>query len=305
MAAPRHHRLRPRPPAPAGEPGTGRAARVLASVAANVTLLTALLYFYGLLRTQEFFAYFRVHYTLLGQTADEIFGRGVNGLLLPIAGAAGAGFLVLGLIRTLRHRLSAPRWQWLLRVTTPVAGGCGFVLIGLTAPVAIEPALFSGFAGLPGLGLALGVVLLAVAWHRLGASTGHRRSRMSVAEWVSAYTLVAFGLFWAVSDYARATSLRAAYETAVALPTQPAATLYSAQSLNLAADGVREDLCAQPDSAYKFRYTGLKLLLQSGGQYVFLPADWRRSRGTAFVVPRSDKLRLDFAPPKAVPAPAC
>ncbi|MBN6039596.1 hypothetical protein JYK18_32380 [Amycolatopsis sp. 195334CR] len=268
-------------------------------------MLTALLYYYGLLRTQEFFAYFRVHYTLLGQTADEIFGRGVNGLLLPIAGAAIAGFLVLGLFRTLRHRLPAPRWEWLLRVATPVAAAGGFVLIGLTGPIALEPGLFRRFAGLPGVGLALGVILLASAWHRLGATTGDRRARLSVAEWVSAYVLVAFGLFWAVGDYAQATSLRSAYETAVALPSQPAATLYSAQSLNLAADGVREDVCAQPEGAYKFRYTGLKLLLQSGGQYVFLPDGWRRSRGTAFVVPRSDKLRLDFAPPKAVPAPAC
>ncbi|AXB48387.1 hypothetical protein A4R43_10025 [Amycolatopsis albispora] len=277
---------------------------MLASVAANVTLLTALLYYYGLLRTQEFFAYFRVHYTLLGQTADEIFGRGVNGLLLPIAMAAALGFGVLGVIRTLRHRLPKTAWERLQRVATPIAGVTGFVLIGLTVPVVLEPGPFRWLAGLPGAGLALGVVLLAAAWHRLGAASG-RRSRLSVAEWVSAYTLVAFGLFWAVGDYAQATSVRSAYETAAALPSKPAAVLYSAQSLNLVADGVREDVCAQPDSAYKYRYTGLKLLLQSGGQYVFLPASWRPSRGTAFVVPRTDKLRLDFAPARFTPAPGC
>ncbi|MGA6161696.1 hypothetical protein [Amycolatopsis magusensis] len=303
MAAPRHHRLRARPPAE--EPRTGRAARVLASVAANVTLLTALLYYFGLLYTQTYFGYFRVHYTVLGQTADEIFGRGVGGMLLPIAAAAGAGFLLLGLARTLRHRLSTATWERLLRVGTPVAGVTGTVLIGLAVVVIADPAPFRQLAGLPGLGLALGVGLLAGAWHRLGANADRRRSRLSVAEWVCAYLLTAFALMWAVADYAQAASTRSAFETAAGLRSRPAATLYSAQSLNISAEGVREDVCAQPESAYKFRYTGLKLLLQSGGQYVFLPANWRASRGTAFLVPRNDKLRVEFATARSTPAPGC
>lgn len=48
--------------------------------------------------------------------------------------------------------------------------------------------------------------------------------------------------------------------------------LYSEKSLNLQAPGVREIDGHSPDAAYRFRYEGLKLVPQSGNQYLFLPA---------------------------------
>jgi hypothetical protein len=85
----------------------------------------------------------------------------------------------------------------------------------------------------------------------------------------------------------------------------PSVVVYSAQRLNLSGDGVRQTRCAQPDAAYKYRYDGLKLLLQSGGQYVFLPATWRTASGSAFVIPRTDSLLLEFGPATAAPARDC
>jgi hypothetical protein len=281
---------------------------VVASVAANVTLFTALLYYFGLLYTQVFFNYFRVHYTLLGQTVDEILARGVDGLLLPVAGAAGTGLVVLGVVRFLRLRLSEQVWFALLRIGTPIAAVMGIALIGVAVPIAIDPAPFREYAGLPGLGLALGVVLLVFSWRRrnLSAATGRQLgSGFAIAEWIVTYLLVTFGLFWAVGDYSREVGIRRAFETAVQIPARPAAILYSAQSLNLTADGVRQVTCGQPDAAYKYRYTGLKLLLQSGDQYVFVPTDWRASSGTAFVIPRTDTLRLEFTPAGSPPAETC
>jgi hypothetical protein len=66
--------------------------------------------------------------------------------------------------------------------------------------------------------------------------------------------------------------------------------------LNLTAPGVRETQCRNPDTAYRYRYTGLKLILQSGGQYFLLPVQWRKADGTAVVLPRTDALRLEFTP---------
>lgn len=266
-----------------GDAGRSRALKVVAAAAANVTLFTALLYYFGLLYTQIFFNYFRVHYTLLGQTADEILARGVDGVLLPVAGAAGAGLVVLGVVRFLRSRLSEQAWATLLRVGTPAATVVGLALIAVTVPIALDPGPFRQYAGLPGVGLALGVVLLVLSWRRRGA-----------AEWLVTYVLVVFALFWAATDYSREVAIRRAFETAAQLPTRPAATLYSAQSLNLA--GVQQVVCTQPDAAYQYRYTGLKLLLQSGDQYVLVPATWQRSGGATFVLPRTDSLRLEFTP---------
>ncbi len=247
-----------------------------------------------------FFLYFRVHYTLLGQTPDEIFARGVDGVLLPLAGTTGAVLGFLMLVRFLRIRLAEDGWARLLRIGTPVAAGLGLVLIVATVLIALNPVPFRDYPGLPGLGFALGVLLVLFAWRRWTAA---RRS--SPLELVLGYVLVSIGLFWAVGDYSSGVGVRRAFETEGQIATRPAATIYSAESLNLTAGGVLQVKCADTDAAYKYRYTGLKLLLQSGGQYVFVPSDWRAGNGVAFVVPKTDKLRLEFGPARSVPPAGC
>ena len=51
---------------------------------------------------------------------------------------------------------------------------------------------------------------------------------------------------------------------------------------------------------YRFRYDGLKLILESGDQYVFLPAKWSPTDGVAVLLPRNDSVRLEFFPSSAV-----
>lgn len=283
-----------------------RAVRVIASVAANTTLFTALLYFFGLLYTQVYFAYFRVHYTLLDQSVPEILMRGVNGLLLPLGGVGFTCLVVLGALRVLLMRLSERAWARVLRVCAPVATAVGVVLVGAAAFIAPDPAPYRDLAGLPGLGLAVGVLLLVFAGRRWGWGGGARLGPwFGVAEWLVTYLLVAFGLFWAAGDYSNGVGIREGARMEASLSSRPTATVYSARSLNLRAAGVREVVCGEADTAYRYRYTGLKLLLQSGGQYVFVQEDWRRSTGTSFVIPRSDALRLEFTPPRTPPPKTC
>ncbi|MFI9007550.1 hypothetical protein ACIGNX_10005 [Actinosynnema sp. NPDC053489] len=287
--------------------GPARALRIVAAVVANTTLLTSLLYFFGLVATQVFFAHFRVHYTLLSQTPDEVLARGADGLFLPLARVSIAVLVVTFLARYLRTRLSARRWAALLRVGAPVAAVAGLVLLAVTVPVTADPGTMRGYPGLPGLGFSTGVVLLAFAWRWWSVTAGRERrgARFGAVEAVAAFLLVGIGLFWSVGDYSSAVGTRRGYEVEARVPDMPAVVLYSGQGLNLSGAGVRQVACGGPDTAYKYRYDGLKLLLQSGGQYVFLPATWRSSAGTAFVVPRTDSLRLEFGPPGSSPPPTC
>jgi hypothetical protein len=68
---------------------------------------------------------------------------------------------------------------------------------------------------------------------------------------------------------------------------------------------VHEIICRETDAAYRYRYDGLKLLLQSGDQDVLVPATWTADNGTTIVLPRTDSLRLEFTPPSATPATTC
>jgi hypothetical protein len=74
-------------------------------------------------------------------------------------------------------------------------------------------------------------------------------------------------------------------------------TLYSEKSLNLNTSGVQEELTASTDSAYRFRYPGLKLIPQAGQQYLLIPADWAPSVRPAILLARSETLRLEFTTP--------
>lgn len=63
--------------------------------------------------------------------------------------------------------------------------------------------------------------------------------------------------------------------------------------------------CKNSDAAYRFRYEGLKLIPQSGNQYLFLPASWAPTNGAAIVLPRSETLRLEFSPAGQMRSTTC
>jgi hypothetical protein len=124
-------------------------------------------------------------------------------------------------------------------------------------------------------------------------SPRRRSEGAELAEWGAAFLLVSVGLYWAVGQYAFGVGAGRAQQLERALPDQPAAVLFSERSLSLDADGVTEVRCADPEAAYRFRYDGLRLVRQSGDQYLLLAATWSRDTGSAVLVPDGD-VRLEF-----------
>lgn len=166
---------------------------------------------------------------------------------------------------------AATRLAALLRVCTPTAFVLGLALVGVAVIALLDPEPYRGLAGVPGIGLSVGVLLLTFAWRQ-------KVSGSAVAEWGITFVLVGVGLFWAVGDYSVVRGIGQAYATEAGIPSRPNVFVYSAKSLNLTTDAVRQVTCAESDAAFRYRYDGLKLLLQSGGQYVFVPARWTRER---------------------------
>lgn len=111
----RSTRIRPPVRAPE-EPDAGfsRAVKVVASIVANTTLLTALVFYFGFVYTQWFFDHFHVSYTLLNQSTPGIFARGVDGLFIPLAAAAGVILILICTVRYLKKRLAPKNWPALL-----------------------------------------------------------------------------------------------------------------------------------------------------------------------------------------------
>ncbi|MGS2805010.1 hypothetical protein [Nocardia sp. MW-W600-9] len=291
------------PPAtPPGETGLSRLGPMIRNFAAPTTLVTALLFFFGWSHAYWFFDYFGVNSTTIGLTTQDYLMRSQDSLFVPLA--AGACLFLLYLLgRRVFQEFVVPRMsvaQRRLLVLATMVVGCVLVAGGLLSIVVSTP--LRSLVGAPGLCLVGGVVLVVAAVRlRRTDRGGAEPDVLTAGEWGAVFVLVGVGLFWAVADYSAAVGTGRAIEQVEQFADQPSVSVYSDQRLGLAAPGVTELTCPAPDAAYHFRYDGLKLVLQSGNQYLLLPMSWDRSGGVAFLLPRSDANRIDYFPPGAIP----
>lgn len=295
--------------APAEPPTSGLAqlTRILGTIVAPTTLLTSLLFFFGWSHAFWFFDYFGVNSTLLGLTTRDYVMRSVDGLWVPMTVVACAALVMLWGHMVLRARLAAASRTRVLRVLGPAMALLGLVLAtGGVASLFAQTRLEDHLVGAP-VSLLLGVLLLVYAVHLWRSmSAGAERTRgatgpgwAAVAEWAGVFVLVGLSLFWVASDYSAAVGRGRARQVVAELPTYPNAVIYSERSLSLRGPGVREVRCQDPQATYRFRYDGLRLVLQAGDQYLFLPQAWTRAGGVAILMPRNDSLRLEFVPASA------
>ncbi len=273
------------------------------------------MYYFGVLHAYWFFTRFGVDYTVMGLTPPDYVLRSADGLFVPLTACGAAGLAGLWIWRLLP--VTAPaRLTALGTPLLPALGavlGLGLLLVALAAVV--RPALLDEPLGVPGLALAAGVLILAAASRSTGliaavppTQSQRRRSLplpVAVAEWAAIFLVVSAGLFWAAGDYSAAVGTRRGNDVVAALPTWPDVTVFAERSLNLSLPGVREQRCADTGGSFAYRYDGLKLIVQSGNQLMFLPATWADGSGTALVIPRNDTIRLEFTSPGASLGRSC
>jgi hypothetical protein len=277
------------------------AARLLGTLVAPTTLISGLLYYFGWAHAYYFFNYFGVNSTVLHFSTADYLMRSVDALFIPLS--AGSVMLLLalwadGFARTVMTRPGKLPG----RVITVLAA----VATLLAIASAVTTLLFAGDAAAP-VGFTLGVLLLAysIGMRRRFGTARKPRARPGPAagltELVVLLVLIGLSLFAAATDYAADVGRSRAEQELVYLRSQPGVAVYSEKDLSLHGPGVTQARCPDPQGAYRFRYDGLKLLLESGGQYLLLPSAWTPADGNAIVLPQDDSTRLEFY---ARPAPA-
>lgn len=314
----------PAPPGPepeqapaegSGQPPAPTLPRLLTAAGAllgSTTVLTGLLFYFGRMHITGFFRYLRVNHTALDLTLYDHLVRSADGLFVPLTAAAVVGVLAIAGHRLL-DRLTPEARERALHTLVPATNTFGVVLVGLALLDLLgNGPVVPGRPWVGGLALSAGVILVAYGTHlaRPASLSGGTRKGLSVdfsalAQGAFAFVLVSIGLFWAAGNYAVEVGTGRAQQVVAELPTAADAVIYSERSLRLAVAGVTEVACLDPDAAYRFRYDGLKLVIQSGDQYLLLPSGWTRENGTALLIPRSDAVRLEFAPPGQQRQPVC
>jgi len=284
-------------PARPKDEAPSKALRVFGSLLAPTTVLTALLFHFGTRHATFFCEWFGVHYSVLGLSAPDFLIRSSDGMFVPLTVLAAAGLTALWGYRFLRSALTPRTWRALARRAVPVLASLGIVLLLLGLTGLVVPALLYAVPGLPGVCVALGVILFPVA-ERLHATLAGKSAAgvVPVLQWTFTFVLASIGLFWAVNDYSAAVGQARGYEYETKLGTMPETIVFSTKDIGVRGPGVNATACTAQDSAYRFRYDGLVLVLQSGGQSFLLPKEWNRRDGVALVLPRSGDVRLEFSP---------
>jgi hypothetical protein len=313
LTDPRHRPTpgRSRTPSPghgraaAQRPGLERVVQVATAIIAPTTVLTALLFYYGWIRTNALFQYFGVDATLLGFTTQDYLLRSTEALYAPLG-----TLLVVGLAGIWAHSQVeawlARRRGGLPRRTALAVAAVGVLGLALfargVAGVAVPRLSRDGFLVTP-VCLGLGAILGAYAqwlWRRLRQPQG-RRGGASLPRWPGLVglglvaMLVVLSLFWATTDYARAYGRGRAVAYARDLTVRPGVVVYSAERLFLQGPGVRESaLPAGEHASYRYRYSGLRLLTEAHGRLFLLPAGWTTTDGAAIVLAAGDQLRVEL-----------
>jgi hypothetical protein len=282
-------------PEPAGEtPGEDEETRnglvrSLVAILLNVGVLTALVVYFGWVRSDEMSRYLGIDEAILGMTVDEYARRAVRSVfILPIIAGA-AGLVWVACDHLWRRRLAAKgpadpvvrgvaRWTWAFAALVFAAG-----LAAAWAGANVEAIAAPAFIAAPLLwAAALLLVLYGVHLRSMLPDAVPMPSLTTAVLRGSVAVLVAVGLFWSATNYAIVEGNQLGRDFEVA--SLPGVEVDSAAPLDISAPGVEAGCLADGD-ATRYRYRGLRLLESTGGKYFLVSDGWTPEYGVVVVLP--------------------
>ena len=264
--------------------------RFITSIGSPIALATALLFYFGWVRSEEQARAFGADASVFAMSTQDYVLRSVNVLFFPVILLLLAGLLVHRLDRTLRTEPLSPRLAMAgnaLRFSWAVFLALGIVLYALagrfgdvTLPLWVALAI---------LGPVYGNVL-----RRLASGGRERFSGVTVALLAA---LVTVTLFWQTERLANLGGEALAQDIQDHMADRlTGIELFSTKDLHIAGPGVSTTTFTEPNSAYGFQYSGLYLLQRSGDKYFLLTDGWDTDAARLFVLPDNAAIRVEFGP---------
>lgn len=280
--------------------GTGSSDRrdlidVIGMVVAPASVLTGLGIYFGFLHTHAFYRYLNIDASVLRFSTTDYLIRSVSGFLVPAAVLSFTALVFILFHAGLKVALGSGRTRSRVLHHAPkfivVLGGLLVVnaLLFLTGSSGI---LFSTHLAAPA-SMCIGVFLV-LSGLRLTDSDHRELHTFSPPVYgvaAVAALLLVVGALWGTAQYADTTGTRDAYALVHNLHLRPAVVIYSRERLGIALD---EETLSPTDDGFSYRYTGARLVLQSGGKYLLLTEGWSRSGGWTILLDDASGTRLDF-----------
>ncbi|MFJ4169423.1 hypothetical protein ACIPY3_07940 [Paenarthrobacter sp. NPDC089714] len=267
---------------------------VLSVIGPPLTVATALLVYFGWARTDAQAKAMGLDVSLFGYTVQDFILRSIQSLFQPLAWLVVLGLLWLMLDRAVSRLLGAARHRVLLHRTAMVVVVLGFAYAAVMWVVVVaqpdRTLLYVPF--LIAAGLVVGAWGLSVR-RRSAPPARNLRLTPKALERSLVFVLVTLLLFWGTSDYAQALGRGAAVDYQQRSSLLPTAVVYSKERLAVTAPNVREE-SAGTDAAPLYRYSGLRLLVVSGGRIFLLNDGWTLAQGRVVVLRDDGSVRVEY-----------
>jgi hypothetical protein len=256
----------PASPSPSGAPTAGSdsalrsALSVLTTLGPPLTIATALMFYFGWARSDEQARFMGLDVSLFGFSTQDYVLQSINTLYLPLLATAALALGWLALHQRVDRALTQPAARPALRSAGRIAMGAG-LLAAATAVLVAALDRHRAPLVVP-LVLAAGTAVTAYGGWLAGAAGDPRPPGPAGQPW-------------------------------------PRATAFSATPLGIEAPGVREErLRVGPGAGnddVRYRTTGLRFLVRSGGRLFLVHDGWTPRRGTVIVLPDNDQVRWQFS----------
>lgn len=281
--------------------------RLGAAVLAPVTILSALLFYFGYVSTRAAYEYFGVDVDAVGLGTQDFALRSPRPLLVPLIVLLLFGLLALWLHGTVRSRIDVdsrhiPRLRTAARVA--MAAGALLLLAGLALVVVYGRLRNRATYDLViPLCLASGIALLAYGRY-VAVLTGVRRSRLETSDLsgrssravaaVLVFAVVMANIFWATATLAQWSGRGEAIDLSRRLNELPSVILDTKERLYIRNPVIEESELPPGDGQeFRYRYRQLRLLVHGDERMFLIPAQWSPS-GTTLVVPLDENVRVQF-----------
>ncbi len=278
-----------------------------AGVVAPVTVLSALLFYFGYASTRATYEFFGVDVDTVGLGTRDYVMRSPQPLLVPmiallLLGAVGV-WLHLWVLATVRAG-NQKGTRLVTRLAWGAVGGGALLLAAGAVLVVLFPAVrdWQPYDLVTPVCIGAGIALLAYGRHVLGllGTPSGANTTTPQAGWlrglsaVLVVAIVAGCVFWATATLAAWSGRGQAVAMAERFDELPAVILDTTERLYVRDPTIQEAaLPVEEGQEFRYRYRNLRLLIHGEGRLFLVPEQWSRS-GTTLVVPLDGSVRLQF-----------
>ncbi|MFI0469241.1 hypothetical protein ACH347_34645 [Saccharopolyspora sp. 5N102] len=262
-------------------------------VAAEASLLAALMFYFGAIYTGRYYAYFQLSPLDIGLSFTDFVLQSTRVLTEEVAWPLIFALVAISIPASLRTLPSTRRlWSGISSAWAALARyNLALVAVGL----AIFAAWIAGWEAIyPYVPLAFALIAAGLLLGQSRAAQRGARPRNFLGKGIPVLIAVFF-LVWGISLFAAREGTRKAVYDAQHIEERTAVVVFSTQRLSLQGPGVEQkDLGEKTDLRY--RYTGLRLLAARNGRYFVVPLGWNPNTSSTFVFRETDDTRIELRP---------